>query len=266
MKRIRAVCYNYMILLTVIGISLCGAQYFSKRIFLNSPYKKAAREANHYYTTFSERPKTLDPARAYANNEFLILSQVVEPPLQYHYLKRPHQLIPLALQKMPEVTYLDQNGRATQAEHARYTRYRLSIKPNRFYSPHPAFARDPFGVFYYHSIGSRQIPRSLNAFRHQGHRAVRAEDFVYQIKRLADPNNHSPILSVMKRYIVGFDRFAARLKKVRQTKTDWLDLRQYACEGLKILSDNRYDIILKGRYPQFIFWLSMPFLRQRLGK
>ena len=42
--------------------------------------------------------------------KFLFTAQIYEPPLQYHYLKRPYQLIPSAAAEMPVTQYFDKNG------------------------------------------------------------------------------------------------------------------------------------------------------------
>ena len=42
-------------------------------------------------------PKHLDPALSYASDECLFIMQVYEPPMDYHFLKRPYELIPGAL-------------------------------------------------------------------------------------------------------------------------------------------------------------------------
>lgn len=55
---------------------------------------------------------------------------------------------------------------------------------------------------------------------------------------------------------MGFKAFAATLP---QTNNPFLDLRQFPLQGLKKLSRYRYEVTLKGHYPQFLFWLAMPF-------
>jgi hypothetical protein len=66
------------------------------------------------YSSFAERPKHLDPARAYSSNEYTFIAQIYEPPLQYHYLKRPYQLIPLTASQMPQVLYYNADGQQVQ--------------------------------------------------------------------------------------------------------------------------------------------------------
>ncbi|OQX47990.1 MAG: hypothetical protein B0D87_07990, partial [Candidatus Sedimenticola endophacoides] len=76
----------------------------------NNPYPASERESNVLYSSFSERPKHLDPVRSYSANEYAFIAQVYEPPLQYHFLKRPYDLIPLAAEAVPEAIYLDAAG------------------------------------------------------------------------------------------------------------------------------------------------------------
>jgi oligopeptide transport system substrate-binding protein len=52
----------------------------------NNPYPSAAASNATLYTAFTERPKHLDPAQAYSENEYEFLAQIYAPPLQYHYL------------------------------------------------------------------------------------------------------------------------------------------------------------------------------------
>lgn len=77
---------------------------------LNNPYPADEADRNIYYDTFSERPKHLDPARSYSSNEYVFLGQIYESPLQYHFLKRPYQLIPLTATEMPVAIYQDSEG------------------------------------------------------------------------------------------------------------------------------------------------------------
>ena len=67
----------------------------------NDPYPAAERGGNILYTAFSQRPKHLDPVQSYSEDEATFLYQIYEPPLQYHYLKRPFQLQVAAAAEMP---------------------------------------------------------------------------------------------------------------------------------------------------------------------
>ncbi|MDR1849974.1 MAG: peptide ABC transporter substrate-binding protein, partial [Zoogloeaceae bacterium] len=68
----------------------------------NDPYPFAETGQNIFYTAFTERPRHLDPAQSYTEDEYTFITQIYEPPLQYHYLKRPYTLIPATVEKMPE--------------------------------------------------------------------------------------------------------------------------------------------------------------------
>jgi oligopeptide transport system substrate-binding protein len=76
----------------------------------NNPYPGSEPDANVLYSAFAERPKHLDPARSYSSNEVEFTGQIYEPPLQYHFLKRPYTLIPLTAEAAPKPQYLVSAG------------------------------------------------------------------------------------------------------------------------------------------------------------
>ena len=84
-------------------LSLCLLGACSKGAW-NNPHPPETGDENVYYSViFAAPPKHLDPALSYASDESLFLSQIYQPPLAYHFLKRPYELIPLALEAMPEI-------------------------------------------------------------------------------------------------------------------------------------------------------------------
>lgn len=228
---------------------------------LNNPYPNANGESDTLYTSFSERPKHLDPARSYSSNEWIITNQVYEPPLQYHYLKRPYTLEPLVATQMPVVRYFNQQGAEiadVDKQAIAYSTYTIQIKPNIRFQPHPAFAKNKkTGEFLYHHLSEEQAEEYGTPldFEVQDSRVLTAEDFVYQIKRLADPKLNSPIFGFMSEYIIGFDE----LRKKLDHKSGWVDLRQFDLSGVKAIDDTTYEIKIKGHYPQLLYWLAMPF-------
>jgi oligopeptide transport system substrate-binding protein len=234
----------------------------------NNPYPAEDNGRNILYTSFEERPKHLDPARAYSANEYEIIAQIYEPLLQYAYLKRPYQLEPLAVAEMPKVSYLDHEGRPlpdnAPDEAIGYSVYDIRLRPDARFQPHPAFAKDADGNYRYHALSPEQLARvrTLADLPETGSRSLTAEDYVYQIKRLVHPEIHSPIAEMMSGYIVGLKELGERLAKdfgSRADKTGWFDLRAYPLEGVEILDEHRFKIRLRGKYPQFRFWLAMPF-------
>jgi oligopeptide transport system substrate-binding protein len=237
----------------------------------NNPYPASDNSGNEkglsvYYNVFTERPKHLDPAQAYSENEYIFLAQIYQPPLQYHYLKRPYSLMPQAASAMPKLKYLDKNNRAlpdnAPAERVAYSQYEIHLRPHLKYQPHPAFARDAQGKLEYHSMARDEISKryALSDFEHTGTREVTAADYAYQIKRLVHPAIHTPISGLMSEYIVGLKDYAATLHKAQQADAGrFLDLNDYPLEGVQVVDAHTYRIKVYGKYPQFAYWLAMPF-------
>lgn len=237
----------------------------------NNPYPAAEKHANILYRAFDERPKTLDPAVSYNANEYDFIANIYEPPLQYHFLKRPYTLIPLGAAELPHPRYLDADRNPlpddAPADQIAFSVYEIRLRPDMRYQPHPALARDAQGRYVYHALTPKDLAEvyKLSDFRHTGTRAVTAADYVYQIKRLAHPRLHSPILGVMGEYIVGLKEFAGRMSqeyaKLPQSAGEarYLDLRRYDLAGAEVVDDHTYRITIRGKYPQFAYWLAMPF-------
>jgi ABC-type transport system substrate-binding protein len=237
----------------------------------NDPYRAGEAGANTLYSSFSERPKHLDPVQSYSSNEITFTAQIYEPPLQYHYLKRPYTLIPLTAEAVPEPQYFDAKGKRLPAGAAQrdiaQTVYEVRIKRGIRYQPHPAFARGADGKAVYESLTAADTAGKyrLGDFEQTGTRELNARDFEYQIKRLAHPRLHSPILGLMADYIVGLKEYADVLKRANEELTAtgggnaWLDLSRYPLPGVEVVDDYTYRVKLKGPYPQFLYWLAMPF-------
>ncbi len=227
---------------------------------LNNPYPDEETGQSILYSSFTERPKHLDPAVSYSSNEYALIGQIYEPPLQYHYLKRPYVLEPLSAREMPGIRYFDADGNQladnVESEKIAYTEYLINLLPDMNYQPHPAFAKDSQGKYLFHHLTDEQLDNisTLADFNATGSRQVIAEDFVYQIKRLAHPKIHSPIAELMKQHIVGLDDFS----KVIAEK-QLLDIRNETIAGVEAINQNQYRIKIKGKYPQFKYWLAMPF-------
>jgi len=237
----------------------------------NRPYPAADAASNILYSSFQERPNHLDPAQSYSSNEVTFTGQIYEPPLQYHYLKRPYQLIPLTATAVPAAHYLDADRNPlpddAPVEAIAFSYYDIEIRPGIRYQPHPAFARDSAGRLLYGKLTGRQLDdiHSLADFPQTGTRELVAADYVYQIKRLAHPKLHSPIFGLMGDYIVGLKDYAGTLETAWEQQTDghdgdtWLDLSRYPLAGAEVLDRYRYRITINGKYPQLLYWLAMPF-------
>ncbi len=262
--RVGRVFLKYFTASMVMLVSACGGNPW------NSPYPAADAEKNILYSAFAERPKHLDPVQSYSSNEILFTAQIYEPPLQYHYLKRPYELIPSAAAKMPVVQYFGQNGERLKDNvdpaQIAYTVYEIFIKPGIRYQPHPAFARNEGGKFLYHELDAKDLASiyKLSDFPNHGSRELTASDYVFQVKRLAHPKLHSPIFSLMSDYIVGLKEYSATLQAAagqsgQSDKDAYLDLDNFPLEGAQVVDPHTYRIKIKGKYPQFMYWLAMPF-------
>ena len=258
-------CHRSLVLLLACLLCACTASPW------NNPYSAADAVQNTLYAAFDERPKHLDPVLSYSENEAIFVAQIYEPPLQYHFLRRPYELIPLIATEVPKPTHLDARDQIlpadSPAEDVTYSVYRIAIKPGIYYQPHPAFAKSATGDLLYHALTPADLAsiQTLADFKRTDTRELTAADYAYQIKRMAHPKLHSPIAGLMSEYIVGLSELAQRLAQAyaeleaKGHRPPFLDLSQFEIEGVKVIDRYTYEIKLKGKYPQFRYWLAMPF-------
>ena len=247
-------------LLSLLVLAACSSQ-------LNDPYPASERDANALYSAFLERPKHLDPARSYGEDESLFTEQIYEPPLQYHYLKRPYTLIPSSAESVPVARYYDSADRPlppdVSASDIAFSVYEIRIRPGVRYQPHPAFARDAQGLPAYVGLGQSALTgiETIADFKQTGTHELVADDFIYEIKRLAHPRLHSPIFGMMAARIVGLKELGEALQAEvqKQSPDAWLDLDRFDLAGVTRVDRYTYRIKLVGKYPQFLYWLAMPF-------
>ncbi len=228
----------------------------------NNPNPEKDPDKQTYFSVITRvPPKHLDPAQSYATDESLFIMQIYEPPLGYHFLKRPYELEPLGLREMPAVEYLDRRGNQVEkgSSTIAYTRYVLKLREDLRYQPHPALAKDPQGKPRYLFETAKQSGRYqlLTDFPETGSRPVMAKDYAYGIKRMADPRNKSPMLGFMAQYIVGMSDFTKSVKK--ESREEWLNLETLPMDGLEIIDETTLAITIHDQYPQFVYWLAMHF-------
>ncbi|HLP34875.1 MAG TPA: ABC transporter substrate-binding protein [Amoebophilaceae bacterium] len=131
---------------------------------------KAPRELN---VSISANVENLDPAVSNSDHAMTLMSKVYEGLLEYHYLKRPYELIPNLAVGMPTVS---EDGRT----------YTFLIQKGIYFHNNPCF---PNG---------------------KGRELV-AEDVVYSFKRIADPAIQSPYFEELQELIHGFAAFHQHL-------------------------------------------------------
>lgn len=242
---------------------------------VNSPRPGESGLENTLYSPFSGRsPKTLDPAVSYSSDETAYTYSIYEPPYQYHYLKRPYEVVPRSAAEVRPPQYYDASGRrlpgnappALIAE----SRYVIPIKKGILFAPHPCFARGPGGELLYANLPEKDAAKLKSPLElpGRGTRELTAEDFVYGIKRIASRRVVSPAFSVLADHIIGLremnraiSREEDRLTRQTGRRPRFLDLRRIAFPGGGVKALDRYtlEIRVKGKYPQFKYWLTMTF-------
>jgi len=231
----------------------------------NDPYPRSLASRVVHYDAFNERPKHLDPVSSYSENEALFTAQIYEPVLQYHYLERPYRLEPLTATRVPRPRYYGRDGSplpdSAPASEVASAVYRITIKPGILYQPHPALAQRADGGHHYHALDATAVRahRTFADFEHSGTRELVAADYVHQIKRLAHPHLHSPIAGLMGKYIDGLTELGERLRREYGDRHAYIDLRTYDLPGARVIDRYTFEIRIREKYPQFRFWLAMPF-------
>ena len=238
----------------------------------NNPWGNTAAVENTLYTTFAAKIRNLDPISANFVHEAEVIDSVVEPPLAYHYLKRPYQLVPQLLVELPTVVYYDAAGNilpedpdASVVARAEYT---LRLRPGILYQDHPCFCADSAPLVKY--------PRSPADFGPAGNREVLAEDFLISMTRLCDSRSNCNVFSQLDGFLVGLtecrqaveaevrrldeERSQAGESSVQIAEAPSLpDYRKIPCEAVQVVDRYTVKYVLSRKYPQFLYWLTMHY-------
>lgn len=243
----------------------------------NNPLPEGAAASNTLFTAVVENsPRHLDPVASYWSNDTPYTYQIYEPLYGYHYLKRPFVLMPKAASEIVKPRYLDKDGQPLAAdapgELVAESVYDVPIKHGILFQPHPAFARDAQGHYLYHhlkpgELGSRRTPLD---FEQTGTRELTAEDYVYTLKRHATPRITTPIYGIFSEYVIGLKEYGekvraedARLREGQDAASQdrpFLDFRQWPLAGATAPEKHLLRIRIKGKYPQWNYWMSMTFM------
>lgn len=203
----------------------------------NNPYPDADDGLKVLYTVYREAPRTLDPAVSYNVGSHKIIGAICETLLEYHYLKRPYEMIPGLAQAIPKAVPLP-DGRVS---------YTFELREGVMFQDDPSFA-----------LGAKAGEAAKKS------RLVVAGDFVFQLMRVADPNVNSPVMQTFSK-IDGFHEFTSNLMDMRKDpEFAALSVReQYRqagpVKGLVQRGDFAFEMILSGPYPQILYWFAMPF-------
>lgn len=165
--------------------------------------------------------KTWDPANAYDTVSLDLLPSIYETLYQYTYLSEVYKTEPLLAESMP--TY--------SADRLTLT---IPIKHGVMFQDDPCF----------------------KATQGKG-RELKAQDFVYEFKRMALPSLQSQGWWVVDGKVVGINAFHDKLAKA--SKEDLPKVFEEEVEGIKALDDYTLQIKLLKPYPDLAFILSMSF-------
>lgn len=166
-----------------------------------------ARAGKTLHLFLSTSETGLDPAVASDLASLNLMENVFDPLLRYDYLARPVKLQGNTARGLPKV---EDGGRT----------YIFQIQPGIFFTPDPAFKGQP--------------------------REVTAQDYVYSLTRLYDPNLKSPWLFLLEDKLVGDAALKARFSY------------DTPIAGLQALDKYTLRIRLNGVDPNFLFYLAMP--------
>lgn len=161
------------------------------------------------------RIENLDPIHAYNIYQGGEVGKIYEGLMEYQYNHPPFNVVPNLAAEMPEVS---DDGLI----------YTFKIRK---------------GVKFHHD----------ECFPNKKGRELQATDFVFSLKRLADPKLQSPVFSAIDGRIVGLN--AWRKANAKSPETDY----STDIEGLQALDKYTLQIKLTKPYPQLLFELAWPW-------
>lgn len=152
---------NVMLLFLAAAIVIVG-WFFKERLF-------QGKTANEISIAINNPVRTFDPVNAFDDDSLSVIGQSLDTLYQYHYLKRPYEVVPSLADGMPQIL---EDGKV----------YIIKIKQGIFYHDQTPFFKQ--------------------------NRVVRAQDFIIQIKRLAFAPLKSVGKWLFSGKIKGFDDFS----------------------------------------------------------
>ena len=183
-------------------------------ILFTSCLRDKSQDTTSLNFPLSSEVDTLDPVNSYDAVSANVVYQGYEQLYEYHYLQRPFKLTPLLAEEMPKI---ENDG----------TKYIIKIKEKIQYHNDPCFN------------GKKRF--------------LKAEDFIYQIKRLA----FKPLRSN------GWWLFDGRIKGINEFRdrvgSDYEKMKTDNISGLYTKGDHTLVIELSEPYPQMLNALAMSF-------
>lgn len=217
-------CLRFVAVATIALFSACT----------NNPYPDTDDQQRVLYASFSEAPKSLDPAVAYDTVAHEITGQVHDTLLEYHYLKRPYELIPGLATSVPKA----------RSEADGSVVYTFELRSGALFQNDPCFELA--------GAGRRT-------------REILAEDVAFELMRIADPLVNSPVIDPFSN-LQGFPEFSSRLSQLLKRDPGFKSLpareryrRALPLPGVQVLDATHLELRLSSPYPQILYWFAMPF-------
>lgn len=153
------------ILAGVVFVAAVSGWFFKNKIF-------HSKVVNEISIAINNPVKSFDPVNAFNDDSLSVISQSLDTLYQYHYLKRPYEVVPCLAEGMPQIL---EEGKV----------YLIKIKKDIYYHKQTEFFKQD--------------------------RVVRAQDFILQIKRLAFNPLKSVGRWLFSGKIKGFDEFSKKV-------------------------------------------------------
>jgi len=200
----------------------------------NDPHPKSDSSKKVLYGAFNDAPRRLDPAQAYDVVAHAITGLVYDKLVEYHYLKRPFELMPGLAVAVPDAEPLAGG----------HVLYRFELRKSVFYAEDPCFELA--------SPGLRT-------------REATTRDIAFQLHRLADPALEVQVRDAFLN-IAGFREFMAALGERRESDPAFAAKPahvQYAeigsVAGVRTPDAYTLEIELSQPYPQILYWFAIEF-------
>ncbi len=204
------------LLLTVAFVG-CGESGGNSEGSENGSGSAADRGPLVTYSATSAKVRGMDPMDIGDTTSSGVASGIYDCLYQYHYLKRPYELIPSLAAAMPEVS---EDGLT----------YTIKLRGDAYFQDDECF----------------------KASGGKGRKLV-AEDLIYSWKRIANIKNISKNWWIFDGRIKGFDEFREYTKAVKDKKDVDYDR---PVEGLEAVDDLTLRITLTKPWPQVVFMLA----------
>ncbi|MBC7693622.1 MAG: hypothetical protein H7222_17790 [Methylotenera sp.] len=183
--------------------------------------RQADDRSNTFRGVLKDDVKTLDPANSYDSVSLDVLPMIYETLYQYDYLADTYKVVPLLAADLPRFS----------ADRLTLT---IPIKHGVKFQDDPAFK----------ATGGKG-------------RELKAQDFVFAFKRLADPIIQSQGWWIFDGKIKGINEFHDKLTKA--TAAEQKKVFAEPVEGVRALDDYTLQIKMAQPYPQILYVLAMPF-------